>query len=140
MKTAILILGLLASGAASAADLTTPQQTRDLCRSVADRFASGDIDGAFGGLLPYWPLQKEEIDALAYQSKTQMGMAATRFGAPLGAEFVRTDTVGESLVRHTFLIKYKNHALRLACYFYKPKDAWLVKSVTWDDKPQDLFD
>ena len=138
-KSAVLVLALLA-GNAAAAELTTGKQTQELCASAANKFATGDIDGAFELLATQWPLPREEILNLGYQSKSQLGMVSTRFGKALGAEFVRTDTVGTSLVRHVFLIKHENHALRMACVFYKPKAAWMVNSVVWDDKPQNLFD
>ena len=139
MRFAAFAVLALACDLASAADLTNPQQTQDVCAIAANKFVSGDMDGAFNALVPYWPLPKEEIEALAYQSKTQMGMVSGRFGQPLAAEYVRTETAGPSLVKHIFLLKHTKHALRMSCVFYKPAGSWLVNSVVWDDKPQELF-
>ena len=139
MRLAVLAICALASGLAAAGELTTQQQTQNICQSAAVKFAAGDIDGAFQALVPYWPLPKEEIEAIGYQSKTQMGMVAGRFGQPINAEYVRTETAGTSLIKHIFLIKHTKHALRMSCVFYKPENTWLVNSVVWDDKPQELF-
>lgn len=43
-------------------------------------------------------------------------------------------------MRHTYLIKHQNHALRLSCTFYRPGDAWLVNALNWDDKPQAMLE
>ena len=136
---ALAVVDLFAGGNAIAGDLTTPQQTQDICQSAANKFASGDIDGAFDVLIPYWPLPKEEVKAIAYQSKAQLDMVSGRYGQPLGAEYVRTETVGKSLIKQTFLIKFSKHALRMSCVFYKPEKVWLMNSTSWDDKPQDFF-
>jgi hypothetical protein len=119
--------------------LATVDQTQQVCGQAAEKFASGDPDGAYAELSMYWPLPKEEIQNLGYQSKTQLGMVSTRFGALVGAEHAQTTLVGLSLVRHLFLIKFENHALRFSCIFYKPHKEWLVNAVIWDDKLQNAF-
>lgn len=138
MKTYATALALLVSGAASAETVATVERTRDICGEAAALFASGDIDQAYGSLLPYWPLAKEEVENLAYKTRQQLEMVGSRFGQPLAGEFVQTVSAGDSLVRHVFLIKHEKHALKFSCVFYKPKDTWLVNAVQWDDKPQSL--
>src|SRR5690606_17411022 len=109
-------------------------QTKPICMEAAQHFAAGNYDLAYQGLLPHWPLPKEEVQNLGYQTKTQLKMVGERFGVSLGAEYVATITAGESLIRHIFLIKHEKHALKFACVFYKPSDKWLVNSILWDDK------
>lgn len=86
-----------------------------------------------------WPLPKPEIQAASYQSKSQMDMVQSRFGAALGVEEIKSVEVGESFVGHLFAIKYENHAMRFTCRFYKPRDKWLVNSFNWDDQPMLSF-
>ena len=137
MKHALAI-ALLVSGAASAETATTTEQTQAICGGAAALFASGEHDRDYESLLPHWPLPKEEIQNLGYQTKTQMGMVGDRFGQSLGAEHVETIPAGESLVRHVFLIKHEKHALKFSCVFYKPKNTWFVNTIHWDDKPHTL--
>jgi hypothetical protein len=139
MRLIAFTLVFLMPCSAFAGELATQEQTKDACQAAANKLASGDIDAAFNSLIPYWPLPKEEITALAYQSKTQLAMVASRFGEPIGAEYVRTEMVGSSLVKQTFLLKFTKHALRMSCMFYKPRNTWLMNTIAWDDKPQDFF-
>ena len=138
MRKHVLAIALLVSGAASAETATTTEQTQAMCSGAAALFASGEHDRVYESLLPYWPLPKEEIQNLGYQTKTQIGMVGDRFGQSLGAEHVETVSAGNSLVRHVFLIKHEKHALKFSCVFYKPKDRWLVNTILWDDKPHTL--
>jgi hypothetical protein len=118
-----------AMGMASAAD------TKGLCGAAAEKFGKGDIQRAFADMGPHWPLAREEIDALATESRKQMGMVGTRFGTYVGVEHIRTSQAGDSFLRQLFAIKFENHALRFSCAFYKPRDRWLVNTINWDDKP-----
>ena len=138
MRKHAIAIALLVSGAASADTATTVEKTQALCSAAAALFASGQHDRAYESLLPYWPLPKEEIQNLGYQTKTQLGMVGDRFGKPLGAEHVETIAAGDSLVRHVFLIKHERHALKFSCVFYKPKESWLVNAILWDDKAHTL--
>ena len=142
MKPSVIVFAALlaAPGLAAAATGATKEQSRLVCEQAASRFAAGDHEGAYGALVPHWPLPAEEIRNLGYQTKTQMAMVGERFGKGIGAEFVETITAGDSLLRHIFLIKHENHALRFSCVFYRPRDGWLVNSIVWDDKPQALLD
>lgn len=131
----ILFAQVACTSQAQTQDLASIQDTKDVCTRSAASFAQGDVDGAIAVLAPHWPLPQAELDASAYQSKSQLDMVSKRFGSPIGSEFVRSTEAGKSFVRHTFAIKYEKHALRLTCLFYKPKDKWIVNAFNWDDKP-----
>ena len=87
IQTAALI-ALLAPLSASATDLKTADQTQAVCAQAAKLFAAGQYDQAYESLAPHWPLPEEEILNLGYQTKTQLGMVAARFGPSLGEEHV----------------------------------------------------
>ncbi len=139
MNVTIPLFILLMSMPVGAKDLKDQEQTKDLCTRAAALFATGDADEAYEILTPHWPLPKEEIQNLGYETKSKLGMVAERFGASIGAEYVGTAVAGHSLIRHTYLIKRENHALRFACTFYKPKDKWLINGVFWDDSLTELL-
>jgi hypothetical protein len=134
MRINALAIALFISCTVSAESATTVEKTQEICRAAAALFASGHYDQAYESMVPYWPLPKEELQSLGYQSKAQLEMLGQRFGKSIGAEYTETIKAGDSLVRHVFLIKHEKHALRFSCVFYKPKDSWLVNSVLWDDK------
>jgi hypothetical protein len=139
MRINAIAIALLLSCTVSAESVTTVEKTQEICSAAATLFASGQYDRAYQSMMPYWPLPKEELQNLGYQSKAQLEMLGQRFGKSLGAEYVETMTAGDSLVRHIFLIKHEKHALKFSCAFYKPKGSWLVNSILWDDKIHTLI-
>ncbi len=139
MKLHVLVLAVLMPSVGLADGLTNIEATKQACAEAAAKFASTEPESAYTALIPYWPLPKEEIQNLGYQSKTQLGMVGDRFGPAIGAEHVKTTLVGQSLAKHVFLIKFEKHAMRFSCVFYRPKNDWLVNAVVWDDKPHNLF-
>ena len=139
MRLQVLLLAIAMPSVGLTDGLTNIEATKQMCAQAAAKFASAEPENAYTALVPYWPLAKEEIQNLGYQTKTQLGMVGDRFGAPIGAEHVKTTLAGQSLVKHVFLIKHEKHAMRFSCVFYKPKNEWLVNAVVWDDKPHNLF-
>ena len=102
--------------------LTTVEDTKSLCQKAADTFGAGKAKESFEILKPYWPLPKQEIDNLAYQTESQLTMVTSRFGQILGSDFVGTKVAGTSFVQHTYIAKFEKHAVRYICLFYKPKN------------------
>ena len=141
-RTLLPLLAALAAvpAAASGATLATTDETNAICEAAAAKLAAGDSDQAFKLLEPYWPLPKEELKNLAYQTTSQLAMVAGRFGAPIGSEHVSTKQAGSSFVQHVYIVKYDRHALRFTCRFYRPAKDWIVNSVTWDDQTGSLFE
>ena len=140
----IAILSVTLSGPLSATapaeELNDIPDTKQLCARAATAFGEGRSKDAIEMLKPHWPLPVEEIDSLAYQTQSQLKMAAERFGPAVGSDFVRTRTAGNSLVKHVFIGKFERHAVRFICVFYKPGDVWVVNSVNWDDQTSLLFE
>lgn len=143
MRRTALLLALTLPGVpaiAAESPLKTPEQTRTLCAGAAAAFGEGDSDAAFAALASHWPLARAELDALAAQTTAQLAGVGQRFGATLGHEQLRSMEVGTSLLEHTYLVKFERHAIRFSCRFYRPDAHWLVNSVSWDDKINELFE
>lgn len=122
-----------------AGSLENVQDTKELCQKAADTFGAGKAKESFDVLKPYWPMPKQEMENLSYQTETQLQMVSERFGEILGADFVDTKVAGTSFVRHTYIVKFEKHAVRYICLFYKPRDEWFVNGVFWDDQTPALF-
>ncbi|MBN4058254.1 hypothetical protein JYT55_00715 [Mariprofundus ferrooxydans] len=140
MRIIIGLVLLLCSFSVNAASITDIKDTNRVCQKAAAIFGTGDAKVSFETLKPYWPLPKEEIDNLAYQTESQLKMVSSRFGKILGSDFVSTRRAGNSFVRHTYIIKFEKHAVRYMCTFYKPKNIWLVNEIVWDDQIRQLFE
>jgi len=94
----------------------------------------------FNELKPYWPIPEVEIDSLVNQLDLQEPMIAKRFGKSLSMEFIKSESIGNSLYKITYLRKYEAHAMRWVFLFYKPSDIWYVNSVSTDDKLLELYE
>ncbi|MCW8884987.1 MAG: hypothetical protein OQK12_06985 [Motiliproteus sp.] len=139
MKHFLTISALVFSANCLSAPIIDIEGSKQLCQQAADAFGAGDPKRSFDILKQHWPLPAQEIDALTYQTESQLKMVESRFGQVLGADFVNTKVAGTSFVRHTYIAKFEKHAVRYMCVFYKPRDHWLVNSVVWDDQTQALF-
>ena len=115
-------------------------EARKLCDEIMRSIGTGDYKTAFDTAALHWPMSKEEVDAMRAQTGEQLGMASRRFGDLIGTEFVTTEEAGRSLVRYVYLQKFQKHATRWMIVFYRPRDAWLINVMVWDDQLHSLFD
>lgn len=141
IKRVILGIGLLGfslQGFCTEA-LKNVKATKRLAENVVLLVEQNSIDDAFKQLKEYWPLTSVEIEDLLAHTKEQRQLVTERFGKPIGIEFVRTEHVGDSMVRHVFIEKFEKHGLRWQLSFYKPSDTWIVNSIYWDDKISELY-
>jgi hypothetical protein len=88
---------------------------------------------------PYIVVPPAEFDAMTLTSKAQRDQAGARYGAPVGYEFVRKSTVGESLLKLTYIEKTDRHALPWMFFFYRTPKGWVLNSFFWNDRMPDLF-
>ncbi|MGE3317701.1 MAG: hypothetical protein AB7I18_00225 [Candidatus Berkiella sp.] len=126
-------------GAFAADQLKNVRATKRVAENVISQIEQGKEEAAFTQLKVYWPLAPGEIDDMLAHTKEQRKIVKERFGQPLSVEFIRTEEVGNSLVRHTFIEKFERHALRWQLSFYKPSDHWIVNTIYWDDKVSEVY-
>ena len=119
--------------------LKDSRATKRFSQQLMDQIGADQLDTAFGELKNHWPMAEGELDTLLEHTKKQRELANARFGSPLGSEFVKVESVGNSLIRYTFLERFKYHALRWQFAFYHSDDRWVVNSVYWDDRISDLY-
>lgn len=139
MKYGVIIGFLILSFNLNAETLKTTDETKSLCRDAVESFSKNKVEESFNILQPYWPLPKQELDNLSYQTKTQLATVSGRFGNSIGSDFIKTQEAGSSFIQHTYAIKFEKHALRFVCLFYKPKKDWVVNAVHWDDQTSLFF-
>jgi len=134
-----LLVGILMCFNSNAEALQTLEQTKNLCSNAVESLSKNQVSESFDILRPHWPMPKEELDNLSYQTKTQLATVSSRFGNMIGSDFIKTQEAGSSFIQHTYVVKYEKHALRYVCLFYKPKQEWVVNAVYWDDQTPMLF-
>jgi len=126
-------------------DLKTVQAlpTPDAAVALSDRIMQGVSTGAIREALaiavPHAVLTQEQIDSLIKQIEEQQPTMATRFGASLGYELLRNDTVGGSLQRTVFLQRFDKHAMMWMFLWYRSKDGWILNNISYVDNMALLF-
>ncbi len=139
MKKIIIFIAILGIINLNAEVLKDDKDTKSLAQKSAIEFGKGNYEKSVDVLRENWPIPVAEINNLVYQTQSQMKLVANRFGKKVGYDFVKTEKIGNSFIKHIYIVKFENHAIRLNYVFYKPKKYWKLNSFNWDDKVQLLF-
>lgn len=135
----LFVLATLLSLQAFAEDLRSKDDVNQLVSSVVELMGAGQTVEGLALLNPYTVMTAEELDASLDQLKQRLPALEKRFGKIVGAEYIETKEVGESLLLAVFLQKFEKHALRWQLYFYKPGDKWILNTYRMDDSIRDMF-
>jgi hypothetical protein len=143
MKKGYLVLMSLWLFAALAqpaiAPLGTEEEARALAEAVMQEIVAGEYQAAIEKLKPYWPFPEAELDELIATTVDQRSRLEPRFGTSLGHKLVQRETVGDALLRLTYLERTDRQVLRWLFLFYRPTDTWILNSISWDDDVEPLF-
>ena len=63
----------------------------------------------------------------------------SKFGESLGYELVKTQRIGNDVVKYLYLEKTKNHLLKWTYTIYNSNGNWKVLTYKWDDEINELF-
>jgi hypothetical protein len=139
----------LASGAGKAATLRDEAATRTHCARLAEDFLHAERDALRAkieaGMAPMIADFEEEaarisrdtagwatsgVPSLGEQMRVQMMRSVDfildrlRRSSPLDQEYVSTQRLGTSFVRHTHVLRFEKEGWRLDCTYYRGKDGW----------------
>lgn len=109
---------------------------QDSPRPLADAFFAtimqGQIPAAYNKLFDGSTIKKDKPQAID-QLRRQTEVVQNTFGKFLGPELLREERLGTSLVRLVYLLKSEKHLTVWEFYFYKPKGAWIVSQIQFND-------
>ena len=139
--SSILIAATLTicSATSFAQGLATFPEIRKVTDAAMELAGKGDIDAALKSFRHLTIIPKAEFDSMLAQSAAYLPTVATRYGNPIGQEFIEEKWVGKSMVRVTYLQKYDNQAMPWVFFCYQGKSGWVIHTFRYNDKPQDLF-
>ena len=133
-KGVAVVLGFTFPLLVAAENLSTP-------RSRADQFFYLIENGKTGEAYTFLfagssaPTQK----AADFQRlRTQTESALSLYRPLLGYELIHEEAFGSAIVRLVYVLKSEQHPMTWELFFYRPKDRWLISSVTFGDKFQQL--
>jgi hypothetical protein len=133
--------GVCLSAARAQESARDPADVRKAADASMAKLSDGDIKGAFGDFRRSFASPADSLSSLEITYKSQREVATLAFGKPLGeVEFIREELVGRSLLRLIYLEKFERNAIVWRMTYYRPNQEWFLHTLSWDDKPQDLFD
>lgn len=113
--------------------------TKNLSENVMKNILKNDINSGVDLLRPHWGIEKIYIDKFLEESKKQLPNLSKKYGKDVGIEFIKTETIGKSFIRHTFLYKFEKHAVKWTFTFYISKDKWEVNNLNFDENLEPLY-
>ncbi len=122
----------------SAFDLSSAEAPAQFALHFFTQLQKGDIDGAYGTLTKGSKISERPEELKALKSKTHEAIDV--FGAVVGFEMVESKSVGERLLRRTYVSLGKEFPLRWRFYFYKPELVWRLVDLRVDDRLSGMFD
>ncbi len=140
-KTALISIVFLFTISISAQSKTLKNQieTQKLSKKVADLFNDNKIPESFQILEQYWPLPKNEMDALQEKTIKYMNILETRFGKRLGVLKIKDENISDIALRETYIMRYAYSAIRIVFTYYRSENGWFVNSFKWDDSFTEEF-
>ena len=131
---AIALVAVLVSAPASAANGEVGYEP--LIQKFFKKFEAGKVNEAIDELYTTNKWAEQQRD-LIQNIKTQFAGVGGLVGQYRGRELVGTTTIGGRLVHVTYLALYDRQPLRFEFQFYKPQDAWIIYSFSFDTKLSD---
>lgn len=112
------------------------EKTADLIVSIA---AQGSIPAALTEMRQYSGVPAGEFNVLLAQMDNQNTELFNAVGRPTGYEVVRTEKLGTSLVKYSYIIKCTQSAIIWKMTFYKASKGWVVVDFNFSSKGSLLF-
>lgn len=133
-RSVIALFAMLMSFTALAADGDAGYEP--LIQKFFKQFEGGKVNEAIDELYSTnkWIDQQRDM---VQNIKTQFAGVVPLVGQYRGRELIGTATIGGRLVHVTYLMLYDRQPLRFEFQFYKPKDAWIIYSFSFDTKLSD---
>lgn len=113
--------------------LKTKEKTLVFSDLVMKEFVEKDFKSGIEKVKGHWPLPGVEMDNLLNVILQQWPVVDQRFGEAVGYEFLYSESIGDSFVRHYYLHKFSNHAIYWKFTYYKPGNNWVVNGVEFLD-------
>ena len=107
-----------------------------LIQKFFKKFEAGNMNEAIDELYTTNKWAEAQRD-LIQNIKTQFAGVGGLVGQYRGRELVGTTNIGGRLVHVNYLALYDRQPLRFEFQFYKPQDAWIIYSFSFDTKISD---
>lgn len=138
------LLGALALAglchAAHADTLKSEAEARALADKVMAQAGAGRTDDAYGTMSPYSLVDIRALEAARTNARSSRMAIEAQVGNSVGYEFIRSEKVGDSLLKLTYIEKTERQAIPWQFIFYKAPSGWGVSAFSNGDNVDALFE
>jgi hypothetical protein len=134
-----IIIFLVITGGLCADEFTSTEHAQEIIENAVTLFVNQQFEDAVTLLKPYTVMNSIVLDNLALTAKQQWPSIVNNYGRIVDIEFIRTETVGNSLVKIIYLAKLEQYALCFETILYQASNGWVVVNFSFNDQIEDLF-
>jgi len=142
MKTLLVTLFLMIPVVAAfpQTSLATETDIRDFEEAFLEDFLAERFQEAFDrfrGDQSGIPLS--EVDTLEVGTARQLTSLRNRYGPSIDFVFLGSESIEDVIIQHLYLVRYRNHALRVRFVYYDNGTFRRLNYFSWDDSVDALF-
>jgi hypothetical protein len=138
--SAIIIASLAAATFNVRADtLKNETEVRQLADKVMAAAGKGQTDDAYAAMTPYTLTDINTLDRARLSTRTSRMQLEQYIGGSVGYEFIRSEKVGESLLKLVYIEKAEKQAIPWQFIFYKTSAGWALSNFSNGDNINSLF-
>lgn len=138
LLAAAALAGLCQTAQADA--LKSETEVRALADKVMAQAGAGRTDDAYGTMSPYSLVDIRALEAARSNARSARMAIEARVGNSVGYEFIRSEKVGDSLIKLTYIEKTERQAIPWQFIFYKAPAGWGISAFSNGDNVDALFD
>jgi hypothetical protein len=132
-SVAAVALAVLVGGRlAGAKEVAAKNGPKERCAALVAKLKADDVDGLIALCDAEYPPDVPKPPDRFATLKLHRQQAAQVNGKPLGeVELVRSEAIGTTYARHTYLERYERHAWMWQFTFTRTADGWHLTDMTW---------
>jgi hypothetical protein len=119
--------------------LKSETEVRQLADKVMTAAGKGQTDDAYAAMTPYTLTDVNTLDRARLSARTSRMQLEQTIGGSVGYEFIRSEKVGESLLKLVYIEKAEKQAIPWQFIFYKTGSGWALSNFSNGDNINSLF-
>lgn len=137
---AVLSAGSLGASFQVHADtLKSESDVRQLTDKVMAAAGKGQTDNAYAAMTPYALADVNTLDRARVSARNSRLQLEQFIGASTGYEFIRSEKVGDSLLKLVYIEKAEKQAIPWQFIFYKTGGGWALSAFSNSDNINTVF-
>jgi hypothetical protein len=120
--------------------IATKDQTKEFSQEFLRVLITGRPFDAFALMKATVPDLESELEMTRQSTEQQFEALRPSFGKPIGYELIQTRSLGESVVRYDYLIKFEKNAGHFRLQYYRPRQVWIPSFIRFTDDISELFE